>query len=36
LLAAAVAEPLIERSEMVSRKLGALIQARKPSSPSRL
>ena len=36
LLAAAVAEPLIERSEVVSRKLGALIQARKPSSPSRL
>ena len=35
LLVAAVAEPLIERSEVVSRKLGALIQARKPFSPSR-
>jgi four helix bundle protein len=34
LLVAAVAEPLIERSELVSRMLGALIQARKPSSTS--
>ena len=34
LLVAAVAEPLIERSELISRKLGALIQARKPSSAS--